>query len=113
MRGGNQIMNITTIIELENHEVEDITDAKMVFSQEQIQENIIETCVECFKIEGSNEILKIEDTMQKVFDSLKQKGVIPKHVEDFSFVMPSCERIKRNNDYENDVPQKVILSFIS
>ncbi|MGG0178892.1 hypothetical protein [Gottfriedia acidiceleris] len=106
-------MNITTIIELENHEVEDIVDAKMIFSQEQIQENIVETCVECFKIEGSNEILKIEDTMQKVFDSLKQKGVIPKHLEDFSYIMPSCERITRNNDYENNVPQKVLISYIS
>ncbi|MFF2876147.1 hypothetical protein ACFVR2_07475 [Gottfriedia sp. NPDC057991] len=90
-------------IELENHEVEYISHAIIVFSQEQIHENIIETCVEYFKIEGSNEILKIEDTMQKVFDNLKQKGPIPKQVMDFSFIMPFCERIKRNNDYKNDV----------
>ena len=89
MIGGYQIMNITTLIELENHEVEDIANAKMVFSQEHLHNNIIETCVECFKIEGSNEILKIEDTMQKVFENIKQKGVIPKQVVDFSFIMPS------------------------
>lgn len=107
-------MNITTIIELENHEVEDVAGAKLVFTQEQIGENILATCVECFKLEGSNEILEIEDTMQKVFESLKQKGIIPKHIEDFSFEMPSCERIKRKNDYEKKgVPQKIILSFIS
>ncbi|MFJ5715105.1 hypothetical protein [Neobacillus sp. NPDC093127] len=106
-------MNITTIIELENQEVEQIAGAKLVFAQEQIEENIIETCVECFKLEDSTETVTTEDAMQRVFDRLQQRGVIPPNVEDFSFEMPSCERLKRKTDSETELPQKVILSFMS
>jgi hypothetical protein len=106
-------MNITTIIELENREVENITGAKLVFTQEQIDENIIETCVECFKLEDSEVTLTTEEAMQRVFEQLQEEGVIPPNVEDFSYEMPSCERIKRKNTSELDLPQKVILSFMS
>jgi hypothetical protein len=106
-------MNITTIIELENKEVENIAGAKLVFAQEQIDENIIETCVECLKVENSEEMISTEEAMQRVFDHLKHDGVIPSKVEDFSFEMPSCERMKRKVDFENDLPQKVILSYMS
>jgi hypothetical protein len=106
-------MNITTIIELENIEVERIAGAKLVFAQEQISENIIETCVECFQKEESKEILSTEDGMQVVFDQLKHEGIIPERVEDFSFEMPSCGRLKTKNEQEIVVPQKVIITFIS
>lgn len=106
-------MNITTIIELENHEVENITGAKLVFAQEQIDENIVETCVDGFKVEDSEDLIPTEDAMEKVFKQLKKEGIIPAKVEDFSFEMPSCERMKRKNDNEIDLPQKVILSFMS
>lgn len=106
-------MNVTTIIELENKEVERMTGAKLVFIQEQIDENIVETCVECFKFEGSNECIDTDDAMQVVFDKLKQEGTIPENVEDFSFQMPSCERIKKEVYNENDMPQKVIITFMS
>ncbi|MEH7504497.1 hypothetical protein V7152_21195 [Neobacillus drentensis] len=106
-------MNITTIIELENREVENIAGAKLVFIQEQIDENIIETCVECFKLEDSDATLTIEEAMQRVFEQLQQEGVIPPNVEDFSYEMPSCERIRRKNTNELDLPQRVILSFMS
>ncbi|MFJ5759942.1 hypothetical protein ACIQAA_12630 [Neobacillus sp. NPDC093182] len=106
-------MNITTIIELENMEVEKIAGAKLVFSEEQISENIIETCVECFQVEGLNKTLSTEDGMQLVFSQLKQKGIIPAKVEDFSFEMPSCGRLKTKNEDEIEVPQKVIISFMS
>lgn len=106
-------MNITTIIELENNEVENIAGAKLVFAEERIHENIVETCVECFEIEESNEKLSTEDAMQKVFEQLKQKGLIPVEVEDFSYEMPSCERLKRKIKNDSDLPQKVILSFMA
>ncbi|CAM3644185.1 hypothetical protein [Mesobacillus zeae] len=104
-------MNITTIIELENQEVEQITGAKLVFSQEQIDSHIVETCVECFKYEGSGDCLDTEKAMQTVFESLKQKGLIPAEVQDFSFEMPSCEKLKKPEYTEEDMPQKVVLSF--
>jgi hypothetical protein len=105
-------MNVTTIIELENREVEKMAGAKLVFTQEQIDSNIVETCVDCFKYEGSDECLDTDDAMEKVFNTLKQEGLIPEAVEDFSYEMPSCERLKKEVYSEQDMPQKVILSYI-
>ncbi|AZU61114.1 hypothetical protein [Neobacillus mesonae] len=105
-------MNITTIIELENQEVESIAGAKLVFAQEQIEENIVETCVECFQMEDSEDTLTTEEAMEKVFNRLQQQGIIPPNVIDFSFEMPSCERLRSINQ-ETDIPQKVILSYMS
>ena len=106
-------MNITTIIELENQEFEKMAGAKLVFAQEQIDENIVETCVDCLQVEDSKEIITPEDAMKVVFDQLKEKGVVPQQVEDFSFEMPSCGQLRRKTQSEYDLPQKVILSFIS
>ncbi|WP_223593053.1 hypothetical protein [Neobacillus bataviensis] len=106
-------MNITTIIELENQEVENITGAKLVFTQEQIDENIIETCVDCLQMEDSEKMITTEEAMQLVFEQLQERGLIPAKVEDFSYEMPSCERLKRKTESETDLPQKVILSFMS
>jgi hypothetical protein len=106
-------MNITTIIELENKEVEKITGAKLVFTQEHIEENIVETCVECFKLEDSEECMDTDDAMQLVFEQLKKDGSIPEDVQDFSFQMPSCERIKKDVYEESDMPQKVVITFMS
>lgn len=105
-------MNITTIIELENSEVENIAGARLIFSQEQIDENIIETCVECLQLKESEVTISTEEAMLRVFEQLKQDGLIPSNVEDFSFQMPSCERLKRKTNCEADLPQKVILSFM-
>lgn len=105
-------MNVTTIIELENREVEKMAGAKLVFIQEQIDSNIVETCVDCFKYEGSEECIDTDDAMEKVFHSLKQEGLIPAEVEDFSYEMPSCERMKKDVYSEQDMPQKVILSYV-
>ena len=104
-------MNITTIIELDNLEVENMTGAKLIFTQEKIDSNIVETCVDCFKQEDSEECIDTEDAMQTVFSKLKEKGVIPDKVEDFSFEMPSCEKMKKAEYKETDMPQKVLLSF--
>lgn len=70
-------MNITTIIELDNMEVEEMTGATLVFTKEEIDTNIVEMCVECFKLEGSEECIESEIAMQSVFDKLKENGVIP------------------------------------
>lgn len=106
-------MNITTIIELDNEEVERMAGAKLVFAQEQIDENIVETCVEYLQGNDSKEMIVPEDAMKMVFDQLKQKGVVPHQVEDFSYEMPSCGQLKKKTQSEYDIPQKFILSFIS
>ncbi|MBM4764082.1 hypothetical protein [Bacillus sp. B15-48] len=104
-------MNITTIIELENREVENLTGAKLVFTQEKVDPNIVELCVDCFKQEGSDECIDTEIAMQTVFEKLKAKGVIPEEVQDFSFEMPSCERLKTAEYNETYKPQKVVLTY--
>ncbi|WP_174730330.1 hypothetical protein [Mesobacillus harenae] len=105
-------MNVLTIVELENREVEEMSGAKLVFIQEQIDSNIIETCVECFKYEGSDECIPTEDAMQTVFNKLKENGTIPAHIKDFSYEMPSCERLKKAVYDDADMPQKVVFSFV-
>ncbi|OCA84439.1 hypothetical protein A8F94_17215 [Bacillus sp. FJAT-27225] len=105
-------MNITTIIELENREVEDMARGRLVFAQEQIDENIVETCVECFETEETKESISTEDAMQRVFEQLKETGIIPSEVEDFSFEMPSCGQVKKAGATYM-IPQKVILTYMS
>jgi hypothetical protein len=105
-------MNITTYIELENQEVEEIVKAKMIFSTEQINQQIIETCVEGFEADETGEKLSSEDAMEKVFDFLKSEGIIPTSVEDFSFEMPSCERLKKVVESDGDIPQNVIITYV-
>lgn len=109
-KGGIKV-NITTIIELENLEVEKLAGAKLVFSQEHIDENIVETCVECFQSEITREKISTEEAMEIVFNGLKQEGVIPNQVEDFSFEMPSCGSMIKKSQTESDLPQKVILTY--
>lgn len=103
-------MNITTIIELENKEVEEIIGAKMQFVEEHIQENIVHTCVEGFVDEKTNKPIDIDDAVEKLFAELKNKQVISANVEDFSCELPSCERIKHLDEDEFE-PQKVIISY--
>ncbi|SFA81186.1 MULTISPECIES: hypothetical protein [unclassified Bacillus (in: firmicutes)] len=104
-------MNITTIIELKNDEVEEMAGAKLVFAKEQMDDHIVETCVECFKYTSDGQCIETEVAMEKVFNHLQEKGIIPLHIKDFSFEMPSCEKVKKNSDME-DIPQNVILSFM-
>lgn len=105
-------MHITTYIELGNQEVEQIAGAKMVFATEQVNEAIVETCVEGFEVVATGEKITSEDGIQKVFDYLKGQGVIPQDVEDFSFEMPSCERMKKAVYLEEDMPQNVVITYV-
>ncbi|WP_059172794.1 hypothetical protein [Bacillus sp. FJAT-27445] len=106
-------MNITTIIELENREVENMAGGRLVFAQERIDENIVETCVDCFQETGTDEKIPTDDAMQRVFDKLKEEGVIPEKVAEFSYEMPSCGQLRKKSETSFDIPQKVILSFMS
>ncbi|RHW31192.1 hypothetical protein D1B31_22675 [Neobacillus notoginsengisoli] len=106
-------MNITTIIELENREVENMAGAKLVFAQELVDEHIVETCVECFQEEDSEQKISTEDAMDRVFNQLKEEGVIPKKVEEYSYEMPSCGQLRKNTDTSFEIPQNVIISFMS
>ncbi|WP_409274043.1 hypothetical protein V1499_04225 [Neobacillus sp. SCS-31] len=106
-------MNITTIIELENTEVENMAGGQLVFSEERIDENIVETCVDCFQENGTKEKIDTDDAMQRVFNRLKAEGIIPEEVEEFSYEMPACGQLRKKSETAIDIPQKVILSFMS
>lgn len=104
-------MNITTIIELENKEVEEILGAKMKFMEEHIQDNIVNTCVEGFVDAKTNEPLSIDDAVDKLFAELQNKQIISLDVEEYSCKLPSCERVKEFGENEFK-PEKVVISYM-
>ncbi|WP_416825258.1 hypothetical protein [Ectobacillus polymachus] len=104
-------MNITTIIELDNKEVEEMLGAKMKFMEEYIQDNIVNTCVEGFVDVKTNEPLDIDDACEKLFAELQNKQIISSAVEDFSCKLPSCERVKEFGE-EEFKPEKVVISYM-
>ena len=104
-------VNILTIIELENSEVEEIIEASFVFVDEQLYENVVQTCVDGFASKSTNERIDTDDAMETLFNKLKEKGVIPADIEDFSYELTSCERIKSNNPAKEELPKKIAISF--
>jgi hypothetical protein len=104
-------VNILTIIELDNSEVEQILDASFVYVDETVYENVIHTCVDGFIANKTNKHLETDDAMEQLFAMLKARHIIPSTVEDFSYELTSCERIKTNNQEKNELPKKIALSF--
>lgn len=86
---------------------------RLVFAEERIDENIVETCVDCFQESGTNEKIATDDAMQRVFDRLKENGIVPEEVVEFSYEMPSCGQLRKKSEPSFDIPQKVILTFMS
>ncbi|WP_379969553.1 hypothetical protein [Ectobacillus sp. sgz5001026] len=104
-------MNITTIIELENKEVEELLGARMQFVEEYIQDNIVSACVEGFVDEKTNELISIDDAVEKLFAELQSKKIVSANVEDFSCKLPSCERVKKLGEGKFE-PEKVVISYV-
>ncbi|MFD3445556.1 hypothetical protein ACFDTO_13240 [Microbacteriaceae bacterium 4G12] len=104
-------MNITTIIELDNKEVEKILGARMKFMEERIQDNIVNTCVEGFVDEKTNEPISNDDAVEKLFAELQNKKIISSNVEDFSCKLPSCARVKELGEDEFE-PEKVVITYV-
>lgn len=96
---------------MDNSEVEQILDASFVFVDEIIYENVVHTCVDGFTSRRTNERLDTDDAMEQLFTMLKARHVIPSEVEDFSYELTSCERIKSNNPEKDELPKKIAISF--
>lgn len=109
--GWVNVVNILTIIEMDNSEVEQIIDASFVFVDETIYENVIQTCVDGFVSNKTNERIDTNDAMEKLFLMLKARHIIPSAVENFSYELTSCERIKSNNPEKEELPKKIAISF--
>ena len=90
-------MKITTKIQLENEEVEQLLNVSFVYAEETICENIVQTCVEGLRSNKTNEILDTEEAMEQLFVLLKANYIIPGAVNEFSYEMFTCERIKNSN----------------
>jgi len=103
-------MKITTIIEMENSEVEQLLDVTFVYSEETICENVLQTCVEGLKSNKTNEFLKVEDAMEQLFAILKANYIIQSSVDEFSYELPTCERIKSYNS-KVEIPKQLIITY--
>ena len=104
-------MEVITIIELDNAEVEEILDAEFIFVEDNIYENVVHTCVDGFKEKKSGEFITIDDAFEKLFLILKANNLIPNEIEDFSYELSSCERLIRMDAKEDELPKKIAVSF--
>ena len=104
------VVEVMTIIELENSEVEEILGAEFVFVEENIYENVVHTCVDGFKKKKNDEFMTTDDAIEKLFQQLKVNNIIPNEIEDFSYELSSCERII-NMDEKEKLPKKIAISF--
>ncbi|MGM9923566.1 MAG: hypothetical protein ACI35R_04885 [Bacillus sp. (in: firmicutes)] len=104
-------MNILTIIELDNSEVEEILDASFVFEEEALYENIVSTCVAGFQCRKTNKLLDSDEAMEQLFLRLKARHYIPEAIQDFSYELSSCERIRSNTQESDTWPKMVSISF--
>lgn len=103
-------MKITTKIELENSEVEEILDVTFVYSEETICENVVQTCVEGLKDNKTNEYISTEVAMEQLFAILRANYVIPAGIDEFSYELFTCERIK-NYETCKDIPKQLIITY--
>jgi len=103
-------LKITTKIELENSEVEQLLDVSFVYGEETIWENVIQTCVEGLKSNKTNEFLNTEEAMEQLFAILKANYIIPVEIDEFSYEMYTCERIK-NYESNIEMPKKLIITY--
>lgn len=104
-------MNIMTIIELDNEEIEKLIDASLILVDETVYENLVHACVEGFICNKTNQHIDIDDAMERVFLMLKANRVIPSDVTDFSYEVYSCERIKHSNPDKEQLPNTISISF--
>ena len=103
-------LKITTKIELENSEVEQLLDVSFIYGEETIWENVIQTCVEGLKSNKTNEFLNTEEAMEQLFAILKANYIVPAEIDEFSYEMYTCERIK-NYDSNIEMPKKLIITY--
>jgi len=108
--GWVNVVEVMTIIELENSEVEEILDAEFVFVEENVYENVVHTCVEGFKTKKNDEFMTADDAIEKLFLKLKVNKIIPNEIEDFSYELYSCERLI-GLDATDELPKKIAISF--
>ena len=104
-------MKITTKIELENAEVEELLDVTVVYGDETIGEHVVQTCVEGLKCNKTNEDLSIEEAMEKLVAILRANYIIPSEVHEFSYELFTCERFK-NYDSHVEIPKNLIITYV-
>lgn len=103
-------MKITTKIELENSEVEELLDVTFVYAEETVCENVVHMCVEGLKCNKTNEFISTEDVMEQLFAILRANYIIPVEIDEFSYELFTCERIK-NYGTCKDIPKQLIITY--
>lgn len=104
-------MDIMTIIEMDHSEVEQLLDASFNYVDEIVCENVVRTCVDGFTLINTKESLDTDEGMERLFLMLKARNIIPSSVEEFSYEISSCERIKNYNSDTQVRPKLAIISF--
>lgn len=104
-------MLITTVISLAKDEIESFLNMKTSFNYEEYEGNI-QACVDGFIDNESTKYIGTDDAMERLFSVLKEKGLTPEDVEDFSFEIPSCGVTKHSDDDNiEDIDVEFIISF--
>ncbi|MBD3108783.1 hypothetical protein IEO70_10425 [Bacillus sp. AGMB 02131] len=104
-------MKITTKVELENTEVEELLDVTVVYGDETIGENVVQTCVEGLKCNKTGAYLSVEDAMEKLFAILRANYIIPSEAHEFSYELFTCERFKSYESHA-DIPKNLVITYV-
>lgn len=105
-------MNIVTIIELENTEVEELLNLETSFDEFKIEDFGIETCIDYYVNKETQEKLDPDTAVEQLFEKLKEKEIIPNYISHYSFEIPGCEKLKnKNGEFTEEPSHKVILSY--
>ncbi|WP_017755173.1 hypothetical protein [Calidifontibacillus oryziterrae] len=94
-------MLITTVISLAKDELEGLLNMKASFNYEEYEDSVL-ACVDGFIDNRTSENITIDDAMEALFSILKEKGIAPKDVVDFSFEIPSCGRTFEHDHNDNE-----------
>lgn len=104
-------MYITTVISLAKEEIESFLNMKTSFNYEE-HEDSVQACVDGFVDNETTKYIGTDDAMEKLFAVLKEKGLAPEEVEDFSFEIPSCGKTKQSDDDNmEDIDVEFIISY--
>lgn len=103
-------MLITTVISLAKEEIESFLNMKTSFNYEEY-EGTISACVDGFIDNETEKYVGTDDAMELLLKVLKDKALVPKEVEDFSFEIPSCGVTKQSDDDIEDIAVEFVISY--
>lgn len=100
------------MVEVENSEVEQMLHLETSYDEYKLGDYGIETCIDYYTELDSHKKVAPETVVDKLFQSLKGKEIIPNEVNTYSYEIPGCERLKnKKGEINNKISHKVILQY--